>query len=93
VTANVETVERTPVPDRVDTGAIRDLCQRRREEHMTGVWLRIEDVESMLIEVDLYRAKFDAASRRQRDGAKPARGRMPPKITLANVDEHDGEVL
>jgi hypothetical protein len=80
----------TPIPSRVDTKAIRDLCQRRRHDRMTGVWLRIQDVESMLIEVDLYRAKFDAASRRQRDGARAARNKMPSKITLANVNDHDG---
>jgi hypothetical protein len=55
---------------------------------MLGVWLSLEDVESMLIECTLYRNKFDAASRRQRDGAKTRKPR-PPKITLENVNDHD----
>jgi hypothetical protein len=69
--------DRTKIPERVDVEAVRDLCKRRREARMTGVWLSIEDVESMLIEVELYRAKFDASSRRQRDAARVTQRRKP----------------
>jgi hypothetical protein len=81
-------MERVEVPPRVDLDRVREMCKQRREAEMTGVWLPIEDVESMLIEVILYRTKFDAASRRQKDGV---RGRKPvvPKITLENVDQYD----
>jgi hypothetical protein len=57
---------------------------------MNGIWLPIEDVESMLIECILYRNKFDAAARRQKDGGR-ARKPSPPKITLDNVNQHDAE--
>jgi hypothetical protein len=88
--------ERTPIPDRVDVEQVRDLCKRRREARMTGVWLSIEDVESMLIEVELYRAKFDASSRRQRDAARVAQRRKPTgaevMANLANQDPEGGAV-
>lgn len=40
---------------------------------MTGVWLSIEDVESMLIEVEAYGNRYDASYRRQRDAARVQR--------------------
>jgi hypothetical protein len=83
-------MERTPVPSRVDLDHVRELCKLRREADMTGVWLPIEDVESLLIEAHLYRNKYDASSRRQRDGAR-VRKPSPPKITLENVDRYDAE--
>jgi hypothetical protein len=55
---------------------------------MLGIWLSIEDVESMLIECLLYRNKYEASSRRRRDGAR-ARKATPRKITLDNVNEND----
>jgi hypothetical protein len=81
-------MERTPVPDRVDLDAVRELCRQRREQEMNGIWLPIEDVESMIIECLLYRNKFDAASRRQKDGGR-TRKPSPAKITLENVNEND----
>jgi hypothetical protein len=63
---------------------------------MTGVWLSIEDVESMLIEVELYRAKFDASSRRQRDAARVAQRRKPTgadvMTKLHDLDTEGGAV-
>jgi hypothetical protein len=65
---------------------------------MTGVWLSIEDVESMLIEVEGFRNREDAASRRRRDASIAAR-RTQRKPTdtevmtnLANQDPEDGVV-
>jgi len=58
---------------------LRELLARRKAEDMRGVWLPIAEVESMLVEVELYRAKHDPATRRQRDAARAARGRVPPK--------------
>jgi hypothetical protein len=85
-------VNRTPVPERIDVETVRDLCKRRREARMTGVWLSIEDVESMLIEVELYRAKFDASSRRQRDAARVAQRRKPTGSELiAHLADQDPE--
>ena len=51
---------------------------------MTGVWLSIEAVESMLTEVELYRAKHDPATRRQQDAARAqrnARERYKPRLS------------
>ena len=65
--------ERTPIPSRVDVEQVRDLCKRRREARMTGVWLSIEAIESMLTEVHLYRTKHDASWRRQQDAKRTQR--------------------
>ena len=66
------------------------------EARMTGVWLSIEDVESMLIEVEQYRLKYDSASRRQRDAVRVAQRRKPTgsevMANLANQDPEDGAV-
>lgn len=89
-------MNRTPIPERVDVEVIRDLCKRRREARMTGVWLSIEDVEAMLIEVELYRSKYDSASRRQRDAARVAQRQKPISAelmaNLANQDPEGGAV-
>jgi hypothetical protein len=59
---------------------------------MTGVWLSIEDVEAMCTEVELYRAKEGAASRRRRDAAIAARKRKPTGAELmANLANQDPE--
>jgi hypothetical protein len=50
----------------------------------------LDDVDSMIIEVEAFRNRYDAASRRQRDGAK-TRKPSPSKITLENVDRYDAE--
>jgi hypothetical protein len=63
---------------------------------MTGVWLSIEDVESMLIEVEGYRNREGGASRRRRDAAIAARKRKPTGSelmeNLANQDPEGGAV-
>jgi hypothetical protein len=85
-------VNRTPVPERIDVETVRDLCKRRREARMTGVWLSIEDVESMLIEVELYRSKFDSATRRKRDAARVAQRRKPSGAdVMTNLHDLDPE--
>jgi hypothetical protein len=57
---------------------------------MTGVWLSIEDVESMLIEVELYRSKFDSATRRQRDAVRASQRPKPTGAELmAKLAEED----
>jgi hypothetical protein len=57
---------------------------------MTGVWLTIEDVESMLIEVELYRSKYDSATRRQRDAVRASQRRKPTGAELmAKLAEED----
>lgn len=68
-----ETITPTPIPARVSTDEIRLLVERRKAGKMTGVWLSIEAVESMLTEVELYRAKHDPAMRRQKDAARAQR--------------------
>jgi hypothetical protein len=65
--------EPTRLPKRVDLEDVRLLLERRKAGKMTGVWLSIEDVESMLTEVELYRLKYDASWRRQRDAANAQR--------------------
>lgn len=63
----------TPLPQRVDIEEIRLLLDRRKAGKMTGVWLSIEAVESMLTEVHLYRTKHDASWRRQQDAKRTQR--------------------
>jgi hypothetical protein len=86
--SNLLTMKRTPVPHRVDLDAVQELCRQRRGQEMLGVWLPIDDVESLLIEAHLYRNKYDSATRRQKDGAR-AHKPSPPKITLENTDRND----
>jgi dephospho-CoA kinase len=66
-------VEPTPIPVRVSVEDIQLLIERRKAGKMTGVWLSIEAVESMLTEVRLYRNRYDPAHRRQRDAANAQR--------------------
>jgi hypothetical protein len=42
----------------------------------------------MLIEVEAFRNRYDAAIRRQKDSAR-VRKPAPPRITLDNVDRYD----
>ena len=63
----------TPLPQRVNIEDVRLLLERRKAGKMTGVWLSIETVESLLTEAELYRLKHDARYRRQRDAAKAER--------------------
>ncbi len=65
--------EPTRLPKRVDLEDVRLLLERRKAGKMTGVWLSIEDVESMLIECELYRLKHDASYRRQKDATTAQR--------------------
>jgi hypothetical protein len=83
-------MERVEVPPRVDLDRVREMCRQRREQEMLGVWLPLDEVESLLIEAHLYRTKYDSSARRQRDGAR-ARKPSPPRITLENVDRYDAE--
>jgi hypothetical protein len=81
-------MDRTPVPERVDTKHLRALVRQRRDEGLATITLMVDQVDSMIIEVEAFRNRYDAASRRQRDGAKTRKPR-PPKITLDNVNDHD----
>ena len=83
-------MERTPLPARVDVKHLRTLIHQKREEGLATITLMLDDVDSMLIEVEAFRNRYDAASRRQRDGAK-TRKPSPSKITLENVDRYDAE--
>jgi len=83
-------MERTPLPARVDVKHLRALVRQKREEGLTTITLMVDDVDSMIIECELYRNRYDSASRRQRDGAKVRRP-SPPKITLDNVDTYDAD--
>jgi hypothetical protein len=81
-------VDRTPIPGRVDTRRLRALIRQKRDEGLATITLMLDDVDSLIIEAELYRNKYDSAARRQRDGAR-TRKPAPPKITLENVDQHD----
>jgi hypothetical protein len=81
-------MERTPLPRRVDTKHLRALVRQKRDEGLGTITLMLDDVDSMIIEVEAFRNRYDAASRRQRDAAK-TRKPSPPKITLDNVNQHD----
>jgi hypothetical protein len=83
-------VERTAIPPRVDTQHLRALIRQKRGEGLATITPMLDDVDSLIIEAELYRTKHDAASRRQKDGAR-ARRPSPPKITLENVDRYDAE--
>jgi hypothetical protein len=67
---------------------LRALIRRKREAQLTSITLPVDDVGSLLIEAELFRNRYDAASRRQRDGAR-ARKQIPPKLTLENADQND----
>jgi hypothetical protein len=81
-------MERTAIPPRVDLPALRALIREHRDAELPTITLPLEQVESLMTEAHLYRNKFDAAGRRQKDGSR-ARKQTPPKITLENVDKHD----
>jgi hypothetical protein len=72
----------TPIPARVSVDEVRLLLERRKAGKYRGVWLDIETVESMLIEVELYRRKYDPATRRQRDAARATRNARKGPIPL-----------
>jgi hypothetical protein len=67
---------------------LRAQIRKRRDAELTTITLPIADVESMLIECQAFRNRYDAASRRQKDGVL-ARKQIPPRITLENVDRND----
>jgi len=60
----------SPIPARVNIEEVRDLVKRRREARYDGTWLLNETIESLLTEVELYRLKYDASTRRQKDAAR-----------------------
>jgi hypothetical protein len=78
-------MERTAIPPRVKINHLRTLVRQKRDEGLATITLMLDDVDSMIIECELYRTKHDAAARRQRDGGR-ARRQSPPKVTLENVD-------
>ena len=53
----------------MSTDDVRDLIKRRGDAGYDGTWLLNETIESLLTEVDLYRLKYDASTRRQKDAA------------------------
>jgi hypothetical protein len=71
--AKLLSVEPTVIPQRVDLDDLQLLVDRRRTGKMTGVWLSIADVESLITEARLYRNKFDAAWRRQQDAKRASK--------------------
>jgi hypothetical protein len=81
-------MERTPLPARVDVKHLRALVRQKRDEGLATITLMLDDVDSMIIEVEAFRNRYDAASRRQKDGSR-TRKPAPSKITLDNVNEHD----
>ena len=81
-------MERTAIPPRVDLPALRALIREHRDAALPTITLPIEQVESLMTEAHLYRNKFDAASRRQKDGTE-ARKPRPSTITLENADRYD----
>ena len=70
----------------MDTKQLRAQIRNRREAELTTMTMPVNDVDSMIIEVEAFRNRYDAASRRQRDGAR-TRKPSPPKITLENADK------
>jgi hypothetical protein len=74
----------------VNTENLRVLIRQQREAGYSTILLSVDDVESMLIEVDAFRNHYDAATRRQKDGGRP-RKETPPKITLENADRLDAD--
>jgi hypothetical protein len=87
---------RTPIPERVDLDQLQDLIRRRREARYAYTLVDNGVLESLITEARLYRAKFDASSRRQRDAARVAQRRKPTgsevMANLANQDPEDGAV-
>jgi hypothetical protein len=69
--------EPTPIPQRVSDEDIRELLERRKAGKMTGVRPSIEAVESMLVEVEMYRLRARCQLRRQRDAAHGRSGCAP----------------
>jgi hypothetical protein len=81
-------VDRTPIPGRVDTKHLRALIRQKRGEGLATITLMLDDVDSMIIECEAFRNRYDSANRRQRDGSR-ARKATPRKITLDNVNDND----
>jgi hypothetical protein len=67
---------------------LRAIIRQLREADLKTITLTLDEVESMLIEVEAFRNRYDAASRRQKDGAR-VRKSAPRKITLENMDDND----
>jgi hypothetical protein len=88
--------ERTPIPDRVDLDELEDVIKRRREARYQYTLVDNGVLESLITEARLYRAKYDSASRRQRDAARVAqrRDRTGSELmaNLANQDPEGGAV-
>jgi hypothetical protein len=89
-------MERTPIPDRVDLDQLQDLIKRRRDARYAYTLIDNGVLESLITEARLYRAKFDASSRRQRDAARLAQRRKSTgselMAHLANQDPEGGSV-
>jgi hypothetical protein len=75
---------RTPVPPRVNLDELESLIRQRRAADYSTTPVRNDALESLIIEARLFRTHHDAASRRQKDGAR-AREQIPPKITLETL--------
>jgi hypothetical protein len=83
-------MDRTPIPARVDTKRLRALVRQKRDEGLATITLMIDDVDSMIIECEAFRNRYDAASRRHKDTPR-VRKQIPPKLTLENADRYDAE--
>ena len=81
-------MDRTPIPERVNLSHLRALVRQKRDEGLPTITLMLDNVDSMIIEVEAFRNRYDAARRRQKDALK-ARKPLPPKITLANAEDND----
>jgi hypothetical protein len=57
---------------------------------LATITLMLDDVDSMIIECELFEQVNDPLARRQRDGGR-GRKQLPPKVTLENVDRNDGD--
>ena len=79
----------TPIPRRVDLKSLGALIRQQREAGYSTILLSVDDVDSMATECELYRTRYDASTRRQKDAAR-ARKSLP-KITLENVDRNDAD--
>ena len=83
--------ERTELPRRLTGEELRALArvmQQRRDAGEETITLPLDVALSLATDAALYQTHHDARLRRQRDGARTAR-RVPPKLTLDNLDEHD----
>ena len=78
------------MPPRVNLDELESVIRQRRAADYSTTPVRNEALESLIIEARLYRVKFDAASRRQKDGSRVRKPR-PPKITLDNADALDSD--